>query len=155
MGGSCNTAEDYSDTTSMASWLHVATTSECFKEKRQSESASVASSWMDVGDLADFEAEHEKTGTIDISSTSTCHEVAAQPSKCEVHVGSTTWSSLVSKKNNTENIHTLIRPRVPMPPLTRCQAPRKKPAPVEDEEFEDDQDGRGRGRASRKHRQRR
>jgi len=130
--------KERTDTSSMASWWHLDASSEVSKVDGQGKCASVASSWVDVGNLADFEGHPEQDPKIKIAN------------------GATSWSALVSEAGSAGRIKAPSCSGVPVPPLTRCQAPRKKaPAPeVEDEDF-DDQDGRGRGRASRQYRRRR
>jgi hypothetical protein len=170
--GSRRADDDISDVTSMASWLHLATSSEAFKANCQAENTSVASSWVDVGNLADFEADNEKAGLVETSSIAASREIVEQLGSCDGNSlgspqpcgvkrlgarGATSWSSLVAATGGTGGVKIPMRPGVPMPPLTRCQAPRKKAVALdsEDVECEDDQDGRGRARAGRKYRQRR
>lgn len=138
--GSHNADKDRVDTSSMASWWHVDSSSEASKADGPGNCASAASSWVDVGNLADFEGHSEQD----------------EDPKTIVARGATSWSSLVSEVGDPGRIKAPRRSGVPVPPLTRSQASRKKAPALEvvDEDF-DDQDGRGRCRASRQYRRRR
>mmetsp|Transcript_1353 Transcript_1353/g.2391 ORF Transcript_1353/g.2391 Transcript_1353/m.2391 type:complete len:410 (-) Transcript_1353:79-1308(-) len=134
--------KEQGDTSSMASWLHLGAASEVSNTDDQGNCASAASSWVDIGNLADFEGHPEP----DDATARGARSVA-------------TWSSLVSERGSMGRVTVPSRSGVPVPPLRRCQAARKKDKKAavlqEDDEHYDDQDGRARGRASQRYRRRR
>jgi len=135
------------ETSSMVSWCRVEA------PHGQGDGSSVASSWLDVGNLADVE------GASTNAPPEWQHRSGfAVPQGQVKRGGATAWSTVASAAAVATPVGMATCPRcpkAPMPPWVHRQAPQKqkqKPAPIEeeDDDFYDDQDGRGRPRCNRR-----
>jgi len=157
-----------------SSWHHV--------QEGCQDDASVASSWLDVGDLADIEppsqhphalscsgisgevltlnckhsgraiVQHTNSDTLDAAEK--LQEDLQPPSNTSS--AGTTWSSIVSTTGSAGIFEPKNR-RVSMPPLARRSAPKQKTwdTELDGDCFGDDQDVRGCARSNRSYRSRR
>lgn len=146
------------------------------------DNVSIASSWLDVGSVANINAASEPIFCVETSSMSSWLEISestdivetmeitssedlgacSSPKQGEcvasnIPIGGTRWSSVVSAVGTRAKLNTPNRAGVVVPPLVRRPVlPKAKvDAAGPDGELFDDQDGRGCARANRRYRKRR